>query len=97
MKKAIIYVRGHNQEMQEIFCRLYAADKGYKILFITADIEAVNNCDVLLVASVSRISRDRFKYHEIVNELKTKGVEIEIAVEHDKANDFLSLALDLTE
>ena len=70
MKKAIIYVRGHNQEMQEILCLLYAKEQKYKVLFTTRDIEAVNNCDTLLVTNHSRISRDKFKYYEIVKELK---------------------------
>lgn len=91
MKKAIIYVRGHNQEMQEVFCRGYAADQGYKVMFVTTDIEAVNNCDVLLVSNVSRISRDKFKYYEIINKLKPKGIVIECAINHDKAVENISL------
>lgn len=77
MEKAIIYVRGNNQEMQEVQCRLYAADKGYKTLFVTNDIKTVFNCNVLLVANHSKISRDSFEYYKILNELKTKGIELE--------------------
>ena len=95
MKKAVIYVRGQNKEMQEIFCRLYAKDIGYKVLFVTTDIEAVNNCDVLIVASVSRISRDQLEYHKIINKLKDKGVTVESAIEHNNADELLSFTMDL--
>ena len=79
MTTAIIYVRGHNQELQEVFCRMYAAEKGYKVKFVTTDIEAVQNCDVLLIANHSRISRDKFKYYEILKGLKTRGIKVESA------------------
>ena len=97
MKKVIIYVRGHKEEMQEVFCRVYAADKGYKVLFVTNDIEAVNGCDILLVANPSRISRNRIEYQIIVNKLRKKGIEVESAIEHENAADFLSLAMDILE
>lgn len=95
MKKAIIYLRGHNQEKQEVLCRVYAADKGYKVLFVTTDIEAVNGCDLLLVANRSRISRNRIEYQIIVNKLKKKGIEVECATEHESTDEFLSLVKDL--
>ena len=95
MKKAIIYLRGHNQEKQEVFCRVYAADKGYKVLFVTTDIEAVNNCDLLLVTNPSRISRNRIEYQIIINKLKKKGIEVECAIEHENADELLSFTMDL--
>ncbi len=95
MKKAIIYVRGHNQEMQEIFCRLYAKEKGYKVNFVTTDINAVANCDVLLVANPSRISRNRIEYQIIINKLKKMGIEVKSAIEHEKSDELLSFTMDL--
>ena len=92
MKKAIIYVRGHKREMQEVFCKLYAADKGYKILFTATDIAEVKDCDVLIVSTPSRISRDSIKYYEILNDFKSKGITVENAVDHSDSSDFLSLA-----
>ena len=92
MKKAIIYVRGHNQETQEIRCRLYAEDKGYKLLFVTTDIETVNNCDVLIVAKPSRISRNSFTYYETVNKFKENGIEIEFATDNEYAVNHLRFA-----
>lgn len=95
MKKAIIYVRGHNQEKQEMFCRVYAADKGYKVLFVTTDIEAVNNCDLLLVANHSRISRNRIECQIILNKLKKKGIEVVSVSNQDKVNEHIWLMGEL--
>ena len=92
MKKAIIYVRGHKQEMQEVLCMVYAADKGYKVLFVTDDIKAVNNCDILIVARASRISRDKFKYYEILNDLKARDIKVEIVANQNNVDDCLSFA-----
>lgn len=97
MKKAIIYVRGHNQEMQEILCRLYAKDTDCEVLFATTNIEDVNYCDceVLIVTNATRISRDKFVYYKTVNDLKAKGIEIEFATSHENAIDNISLAMDI--
>ena len=95
MKKAIIYVRGHNQEKQEVFCKVYAADKGYKVLFVTTDIEAVNNCDLLLVSNASRISRNRIEYQIIVNKLKKKGIKVVSVSSQDNVEETLWLTQEL--
>jgi DNA invertase Pin-like site-specific DNA recombinase len=95
MKRAIIYVRGHNQEKQEMFCRVYAADKGYKVLYVATDLKDVNNCDTLLVANHSRISRDKFKYYEILKELKAKGIEVESVSNQDKVDEYIWLMGEL--
>jgi DNA invertase Pin-like site-specific DNA recombinase len=95
MKKAIIYLRGHNQEKQEVFCRVYAADKGYKVLFVTTDIEAVQNCDVLLVSNLSRISRNRIECQIIMNKLKKKGIEVVSVSSQDNAEETLWLTSEL--
>ena len=87
MKKAVIYVRGNKVKMQEVFCRLYASDKGYKITYVTSNLEDVNLCDVLLVTNPSRISRDQLEYETIVNELKGRGIKVESAIHHDNAVD----------
>ncbi len=81
MKTAIIYVRGHRQAMQEMFCRAYAADKGCKVLFVTSDLEAVRNCDTMVIHNASRIARDEAEYHKILAEIKSRGITVE-SVEH---------------
>lgn len=95
MKKAIIYLRGHNQEKQEVFCKVYAADKGYKVLFVTTDIEAVQNCDVLLVSNLSRISRNRIECQIILNKLKKKGIEVVSVSSQDNVEKTLWLTSEL--
>ena len=95
MKKAIIYLRGHNQEKQEIFCRVFAADKGYKVLFVTTDIEAVRNCDVLLISNHSRISRNRIECQIIMNKLKKKGIEVVSVSSQDNVEKTLWLTSEL--
>lgn len=95
MKNAVIYVRGHKEKMQEIFCRLYASDKGYKITYVTNNIDDVNLCDIMLVANPSRISRNQLEYETIVKELKDIGITVESAVHHENAFDNYSLTRDL--
>ena len=95
MKKAIIYLRGHNQEKQEVFCRVYATDKGYKVLFVTTDIEAVNGCDLLLVSNLSRISRNRIECQIIINKLKKKGIEVVSVSSQDNIEETLWLTQEL--
>ena len=91
MKKAVIYVRGHNKEMQEVLCRVYASDKGYKVVYATSNIDDVNLCDILLVANLSRISRDKFRYYEILDNLKAKGIKVESVENQNNSSDFISL------
>mgnify|MGYP003306762330 CR=1 FL=1 len=95
MKKAVIYVRGHKEKMQEIFCRLYASDKGYKITYVTNNIDDVNLCDILLVANPSRISRDKFRYYEILDNLKAKGIKVESVSSQDNVEETLWLTNEL--
>lgn len=97
MKKAVIYVRGQKEKMQEIFCRLYASDKGYKIIYVTNNIDDVNLCDIMLVSNPSRISRNNLEYERIVSKLKDRGITVESAIHHDNAVDNYSLARDLFE
>ena len=77
MKKAIIYVRGHNTEMQEVKCRLYAADKKYKVLYVTSDMDKVRNCDVVIIANYARLSRNMLESIKIRKELAARNIDIE--------------------
>lgn len=91
--EVVIYVRGNNEEFQETMCQLYAADKGYKVLYTTRNIEDVNVCDVLLVANPTRISRDKFLYYDVVNKLKKKGIKVECAVDTGEAGEYITLLM----
>lgn len=95
MKKAIIYVKGHKQEMQEILCRVYAIDNDYKVLFVTTVLKDVNNCDVLLVANHSRISRNRKKYYTALKDFKEKGIELINVASQDNAEKSIMTAIHL--
>ena len=95
MKKAVIYVRGNQEKMQEIVCRLYASDKGYKILYATNNIEDINLCNVMLISNPSRISRNREEYENTVSKLKVRGIEVESVANQDESGDLLWTAREL--
>ena len=88
---AVIYVRGDKKEMQEMLCNLCAIERGYKVAFATDNLDDVKDCNVLMVMSPSRISRNQTKFYEIVNEFKEK-VEVEFAVDHENLVDNFELA-----
>lgn len=78
--RAVIYVRGQNEGIQEVMCRLYAEDKEYDVVKVVKNIEDVSDCDVLLVSHVSKISRNYVKYLQTANTLRNRGIEIESAL-----------------
>ena len=82
--KAVIYVRGKNEGIQEVMCRLYAEDKEYDVVKIVKDLGDVSDCDVLLVSHVSKINRNYVKYLQIANALRIRGIEIESALNSSK-------------
>lgn len=78
--KVVIYVRGNDEELQEEKCKLYAAEKGYKVLYTARQLEDVNSCDMLLVTSPSRISRNKLEYYKIVENFNDRGIKIKFFV-----------------
>ena len=76
-ERAVIYVRGENEALQEMKCRAYAADKGYEVAYVTRHIEDVKLCDVLLVANFSRISRKQIEFVKTYKYFKARGIKIE--------------------
>lgn len=95
MKKAVIYVRGNKEKMQEIVCRLYASEKGYKVIYVATRLEDVNLCDIMLVANPSRISRDSKKYYEIVKGFKKRGIVVVSVASQDNADKCIELGINL--
>lgn len=81
---AVIYVRGQNEGIQEVMCRLYAEDKKYDVIKVIKDLEDISDCDVLLVSHVSKINRNYVKYLQIANTLRSRGIEIESALNASK-------------
>lgn len=89
---AVIYVRGNKKEVQEMFCTLCAVERGYKVAFATDNLDDVKDCDILIVANPSRISRSETEYYKIVNDFKEKGIEIEFAADNESLIENLELA-----
>lgn len=91
-ERAVIYVRGHDEEAetaQEMKCKMYAKDKGYEVVGVTRYIEDVRQCDVLLVANFSRISRKQITFVQTYKLFKARGIRIESATgQHDISGAF---------
>ena len=49
----------------------------------------------MLIASYSRISRVQFKYHQIMNELKEKGIKVECVAGQENAEKHLSFLINV--
>lgn len=92
---AVVYVRGNNEELQEMVCRIYAIDQGYKVLYTTRHLEDVNLCDYLIVANLSRISRNQHKYYESLKKLKNRGISVVSVTSQDDADESIAFAMDL--
>lgn len=87
-ERAVIYVRGINEAEQEMKCRVYAADMGYEVVFVTRHIEDVKLCDVLLVANFSRISRKQIEFVKTYKYFKARGIKIESVSGHEVGSMF---------
>ena len=95
-KTAMIYLKDNeNKDAQKLFCYAYAVDCGYKMIGNTTDIEEVKDCDLMIVSSASIITRDVDEYYTIERELKKRGIEIEVALDDDRASKYLDMALEL--
>ena len=91
--RAVIYVRGQDEGIQEMMCRLYAEDKMYDVVGVVRNLDEVKDCDVLLVSHMSRINRDYIKYLQAVRYLRDKGIKIEsvLSATKDKENKLKSM------
>lgn len=76
-ERAVIYVRGENEALQELKCGAYASEKGYEVSYVTRHIEDVNLCDVMLVSNFSRISRKKMTFVKTYKLFKARGIRIE--------------------
>ena len=82
--RAVIYVCGQDEGIQEIMCRLYSEDKGYDVVGVVKNIEDACNCDVLLVANFSRISRKKMTLVKTYKLFKARGIRVEsVTGQHD--------------
>ena len=89
-ERAVIYVRGENEAVQELKCRAYANEKGYEVQYVTRHIEDVNLCDVLLVANFSRISRKQMTFVKTCKLFKARGIRVESAAGRRDVDELFS-------
>lgn len=95
-KTAVIYVKDNNDKAaQKFFCLAYCLDNEYDVLSTTNNIEEVDNCDVMVVASPEMISRDRIEYYIVLDDLKEKGIKVEIVSVDGDAGKYIDYVTQL--
>ena len=95
-KRAIIYIHGEDMAQQKLLCYFYASDNDIDVLFDTNNIDEVTDCkecNMMLVAKPSRISRDAFEYHSIVKTLNARGIEVVFTATEKSAERFINLLM----
>lgn len=96
--EAMIYLKENEQKAaQKLLCMFHATDYNYKVLGETTDLKEVKNCDVMIIASASVLTRDEKEYRKIEKELKKKGIKIEIAGSNGKAGEYIDMMLKLSK
>lgn len=95
--EAVIYLKDNDQKAaQKLFCYMYATDHNINVLGETMDIEEVKNCNVMLIASASMLTRDEKEYRKIEKGLKKNGIRIEVATSGDNADRYVDMMLKLS-
>lgn len=83
MKRAIIFVRGNDTEKQRELCEAYAKKHGFYIKGVVEKLSQAydrsTEIDVLITAGVTRISRHKRNFDEVVEMFDEAGVNILIA------------------
>lgn len=95
--RAMIYLKENDRKAaQKLLCMFHAADYEYEVLGETTNLEDVKDCDVLLIASASVLTRNRMEYEKIERELNEKGIKIEVSGENGRAGDYLEMMLQMS-
>lgn len=95
-KTVMIYVKDNDRKAeQKFFCLAYCLDNEYEVLSTTNNIDEVDNCDVMVVASPEMISRDRIEYYIVLDDLKEKGVDVEIVSVDGDAGKYIDYVTQL--
>lgn len=94
----MIYLKENDRKAaQRLLCMFHATDYEYEVLGETTNLEEVKDCDVLLVASASVLTRDRIEYEKIKKELnEKKGIKIEVSGENGRAGDYLEMMMQMS-
>ena len=95
-KRTIIYTRGEDDIEQKLLCYFYASDNDIDVLFDTKDMDEVADCEecnILLVAKPSRISRDAFEYHSTIKTLRARGIEVVFTATEKSAERFVDFMM----
>ena len=108
--KPAIYIRKNREEdviilskendqkaAQRLLCHMHCVDRKYNILGETTEIEDIKNCDIVLVASASVLTRDRKEYIKIERKLNQKGIKVEVAGSNGKIGDYIEAMLKLSK
>lgn len=96
--KAMIYLKENDRKAaQKLFCMFHATDYEYEVLGETTNLEEVKDCDVMIIASASVLTRDEKEYRKIEKELKKKGIKIEIAGSNGKSGEYIDMMLKLSK
>lgn len=81
--RAVIYVRGNDENVQEKRCLEYSLSKSYDVFAVTNDIKDIvmpiinGEIDIIVTVGVSRITRDFVKFKRLQNILIKHGVFID--------------------
>lgn len=95
---AMIYLKENDKKAaQKLLCMFHATDYDYNMLGETTNLEEVKDCDVLIIASASVLTRDEKEYYKIEKELKEKGIKIEVAGSNGRAGDYIDMMLNLSK
>ena len=95
--EAMIYLKENEQKAaQRLLCMFHATDYKYKVLGETTNLEEVKDCEVLIIASASVLTRDEKEFRKIGKELKKKGIKIEVAGSNGKAGEYIDMMLKLS-
>lgn len=89
---AMIYLKENDSKAaQRLFCYVHASECNYEVIGETTNLEEINNCDIVLVASASVFTRNSQEYYNIKKELEEKRIKIDITVNDDNAERYLDL------
>lgn len=96
--EAMIYLKDNEQKAaQRLLCYMYATDYNVDVSGETTDIEEVENCNLMIIASASVLTRDVKEYYEIEKKLRKRGIGIQVATANGRAGKYMDMMLKLSK